>query len=290
MRYDLGQFSLTGDRSMNQDRCAALETPRAVFMVLGDGMGGHPGGDKAAEILVNTCHALFQRSAKPTAAPDQLLERMFQQAHDSVVSYGLAQQPPIEPRTTAVMALIQGEWAYWAHSGDSRLYLLRAGEVLLRTQDHSYVEELYQRGEISADERDGHPYRHYVTRAVGGLEGSPRPALGIPTRLEPGDLILLCSDGLWAQLPEATMARALADGSQPLETVIGDLVHRAMMQGHPFSDNVTAIALRWLGAQQTRTARTATATHSGRPDDQMQDAIDNIKRALADHENEEDKE
>ncbi len=290
MKYQVGCFSLTGDRSMNQDRCAPLQDPEAVLLVLGDGMGGHPGGDKAAEILVSSCQRLFERTEKPAPAPDQLLRHLFRQSHESVVAYGSAQSPAIEPRTTAVVALIQGDMAYWAHTGDSRLYLLRAGRVVARTQDHSYVEELHQRGEISAEERDSHPYRHYVTRALGGQEEIAQPTLGKPTGLEPGDVILLCSDGLWAQSPEADMVRALADGSRHVETIIRDLAHAAMMQGHPFSDNVTALALRWLGVDDPRQYRPGIKPEPTSANRNIDQAMDELKQALQEFESDNDQE
>ena len=245
MKYQIGCFSLTGDRSMNQDRCASLQDPEAVLLALGDGMGGHPGGDKAAEILVSSCQRLFERADKPAPAPDQLLRQVFRQSHESVVAYGSAQSPAIEPRTTAVVALIQGDMAYWAHTGDSRLYLLRAGRVVARTQDHSYVEELQQRGEISAEERDSHPYRHYVTRALGGQEEIAQPTLGKPTGLEPGDVIThfdgeavrdgrLTMHGVALLKPGESVEISVLRGTQSMElTAVVGVLNQSDAEGAP---------------------------------------------------------
>ncbi len=243
--FEIGESSRLGNREENQDRCIVLQNDACALLGLADGMGGHPRGDLAAEILVDTCHDLFHQSEKPIPDPEAFLSRLLHQAHQNIAGYGAQQTPPIDPRTTAVVALVQDGTAHWAHIGDSRLYLFRDGMTAFRTRDHSFVEELHA-GEIPASlQQDLHLIRNYVTRCLGGAEPSPKAALGTPVPLQPGDVLLLCSDGFWGPLHEAGIGVAL-QSPEPLDHIIPELARLAETNAAPDSDNVTAVGLRWL--------------------------------------------
>lgn len=242
--YEIGRESRLGNRRINQDRSHAVQTAEFALLALGDGMGGHPRGEMASQILMDVAERNFHREAKPIGAPRDFLKRVFHHAHREIQSFGYAQTPSIDPRTTGVAALIQGDMVYWAHVGDSRFYLFRKGRLLTRTRDHSYVEQLREDGRISADEGDNHPQRHYVTRCLGGVSNPPMVTFGESARLRDGDVILLCTDGFWAHIEETDMAEAL-EGGEPLDDTIKDLARSAEVAAHPESDNVTVLALRW---------------------------------------------
>lgn len=200
--------SLIGDRKINQDRCIQIREGDTALLGLADGMGGHPRGEVAAQLLIDTCQNYFSLTPHPILNPSSFLTRLLHKAHEDIVAFGYDQQPAIDPRTTAVACLIQKNVAHWAHAGDSRLYLLREMRVLSRTVDHSYVERLKQQGVISAEEQEAHPQRNYVTRCLGGSLASPDITLG-KHKLQAGDILLLCSDGFWGSVDEAHMLSSL---------------------------------------------------------------------------------
>jgi serine/threonine protein phosphatase PrpC len=247
--FEITEFSLTGDREENQDRCITLQSGECALLGLADGMGGHPRGDLAAEILVDTCHDLFHQSEKPVRDPEGFLSQLLQQAHDHILAYGAQQNPPLDPRTTAVVALVQNGTVYWAHIGDSRFYLFRHGEPVLRTRDHSYLEELQAEGIPPSLQQDLHLIRNYVTRCLGGAQALPQITIGTPELLQPKDVLLLCSDGFWGALHEAGVGVAL-QSPEPLDLIIPELVRLAERNSNPESDNVSAIGLRWMSPTQ----------------------------------------
>ncbi|QYZ66590.1 MAG: serine/threonine protein phosphatase [Gammaproteobacteria bacterium (ex Lamellibrachia satsuma)] len=245
MKYETAHCTLLGNRRMNQDRCLILEAPDAMLVALADGMGGHPRGEMAAQILMDTCRRAFLTSRKPISGPRVFLSGLMEMAHRRILDYGREQEPHIEPRTTAVLCLIQEGQAFWAHVGDSRLYIMRDNVILSRTEDHSYVEQLRQQGIISAAQVQTHRFRNYVTRCLGGISNRPVAELGEPHRLEEGDVVLLCSDGFWGKLPARPMVDAFFRADQALQSAVNQLSSLAESNGMPESDNVTAVAVRW---------------------------------------------
>jgi serine/threonine protein phosphatase PrpC len=243
MEYEIGHVTHQGNRPSNQDRFLIAESEDAVLLVVADGMGGHPRGDQAAQYAVDTCNVLFRRATKPVDNPHEFLREMFAEAHRQVVQFGRRQRPPIRPRTTCTAALIQSGTAWAVHVGDSRLYVLRSGRTVFRTSDHSYVEGLYKAGKISRADRKIHPRRNYVTRCLGGEESNSRASLSEPVSLEKGDVVLVCSDGLWNGIDEQTLNSTI-DGKHPLSAAVETLAEHAVSKKSPCSDNVSAVALR----------------------------------------------
>lgn len=268
--------SLIGDRKINQDRCIKVDDGATVLLGLGDGMGGHPRGETAAQVLIETCQNYFDRTPHPILNPSSFLTRLLHKAHENIVAFGYEQQPAIDPRTTAVACLIQKNVAHWAHAGDSRLYLLRERRVLARTVDHSYVERLKQQGVITARQQKKHPQRNYVTRCLGGALVSPDITLG-KHKLEAGDILLLCSDGFWGSIREEDMLNSLFS-NLPLSETVQALAEQAAHQAFPDSDNITLIALRMQPA-----AREAASTPGG--DTQEPGKESNLAQAIADLQN-----
>lgn len=256
MEHEIAQTTHQGDRPANQDRGLIVESPDALLLAIADGMGGHPRGDQAAQYAVDTCGAVFRRTVKPISDPISFLREMFAEAHRQVVQFGRRQRPPIHPRTTCTVALLQSGLVWAAHVGDSRLYVLRRGETLFRTRDHSYVEKLYTAGVITGSERSSHPRRNSVTRCLGGTGAPDRVTVSEPFELERGDVVLLCTDGLWGAIDEGALGTSIREG-QTLAPAIEELARRAAECRAPSSDNVTAVALRWLSERALR---------SGNPD------------------------
>jgi serine/threonine protein phosphatase PrpC len=148
MHREITLVSRQGDRAANQDRCLAVERADCALLLLADGMGGHPRGELAAQVFIDSLARQFNVAELPPAEAGEFLVRGMEQAHHAIVAAGRQQTLPVDPRTTAVACLVQDRQACWVHAGDSRLYLIRHGTVLERTRDHSLVEELIQRGEL----------------------------------------------------------------------------------------------------------------------------------------------
>ena len=243
--YALGHASLIGDRHKNQDRWVTAENDGVLLLALADGMGGHPRGEAAAQIMVDNCQRMLELATKPISDPQRFLTDLMEITHQEISDFGRVQEPPIEPRTTAVIVLIQGDKAYWAHAGDSRFYLFRDYRVLTRTLDHSFVERLRRQGVISDRQTENHPQRNYVTRCLGG-SGSLPDTPGGEQRLCGGDVLLLCSDGLWGNVDENLMADALFS-EMGMPKAAQTLAEEAAQTAFPHSDNVTVVTCRMTG-------------------------------------------
>ncbi|MBC7858235.1 MAG: serine/threonine-protein phosphatase [Burkholderiaceae bacterium] len=246
MQFSVYQESQIGGRKVNQDRMGYSFTRDALLLVLADGMGGHPHGEVAAQLTMQTLSQRFQQQAKPRVKnPEAFLEESLLAAHHEIHRHRLANGLDEAPRTTVVACLIQHNSATWAHCGDSRLYWMRDGQILARTRDHSHVENLIAKGLVPASARATHPDRNKLYNCL-GASSMPRIDMSRRASLLPGDLMLLCSDGLWAVLPDEEMAERLQ--RQTIVRAVPELLARALAIAGPHSDNVTALAIMWQGA------------------------------------------
>jgi len=278
------KYSLIGDRKINQDRCIRVDGIKCTLLGLADGMGGHPRGEMAAQILIDTCEQYLHSTPQPIRNPSSFLIRLLHKVHDNIIDYGKNQHPPIDPRTTAVVVLIQNDMAYWAHAGDSRFYLLRGHKVHGRTIDHSYVERLRQQGIISTQEQERHPQRNYVTRCIGGSVAPPNIPID-KQRLEPGDILMLCSDGLWGNLEEGFIEDALFSHMSHAEAV-NSLAEEATQRGFPDSDNVTLIAMDIIHATEKVSSVKQKVAKRANKQTELNQAISNLENAIRNFEQE----
>ncbi len=220
----------------------ALERDGMVLLVVADGMGGHELGGEAAEAAIDRFVDLFQTSS-PSQDPAAFLATAMQEAHKSV--YTIGQDMPIEfrPRTTCVAALLIPPNAWVAHVGDSRAYVFREDEMVLRTLDHSHVEDLISAGQLAEENRAHHPLRNLVERCCGGDLEPVETEFNGPIELSTGDVVLLCSDGFWEGLKMTDVARVMRESDDPART-LDELAQIACKLGSPQADNATAAALR----------------------------------------------
>jgi serine/threonine protein phosphatase PrpC len=260
MRFSVYQESQVGGRRTNQDRMGYCFTRDAVLLLLADGMGGHIGGEVAATITLQTVGAQFQKQAQSFIKnPREFFEASLSAAHFAIHRYRAENNLPDSPRTTVIACLMQHGSAYWAHCGDSRLYWLREREILARTRDHSRIETLIAQGRAAPSERTTHPDRNKLFNCIGGphlpiIEIAPRASL------QKGDVLLLCSDGLWSVLPDDVLATRLfeADIMQSIPQLIASATHIAGKNG----DNVTALGVVWEGHDQDHNQAQAISTGS----------------------------
>ena len=245
MKYKISTASLLGNRSSNQDSFGVAEEGGAILLALSDGMAGHDGGKLAADTFIESAILSFNQTTVYKQDPKLFLEQVISIAHKEILHVGKQQTPPIQPRTTCVLCLIMNGSAWWAHVGDSRLYLLRHGLKLIHTVDHSKVECLFKLGEISAKEKRTHPERHLLVRCLGVEQKPPEPTISNHVMLQSGDVMLLCSDGLWGPLIEEQITSGL---NQPnLDHAVDFLASQAEKTSYPNCDNISAIAFRWFG-------------------------------------------
>ena len=245
MRFAVHQISRRGGREKNEDRMGYCYTRDAGLFALADGMGGHPEGDMAAQVALQSLAARFQREAKPALTdPLRFLHDAIIAGHHQLLHYATARSLVDTPRTTVVACVLQGAAAYWAHCGDSRLYLVRGDKLIARTRDHSYTELQETMAQVMPV---GERLNRNVLFTCLGSPGKPMVDTAGPLLMHPGDRLLLCSDGLWSALPDTVIANVLA--TRPISDGVPELVEQALRQAGPKSDNVTALAVEWESAE-----------------------------------------
>ena len=243
MKFTIFQNSRQGPRPYNQDRLAYSYSKDALLLVVADGMGGYRHGEIAAQLAVTTMTDAFQRLAVPALSnPAKFLTDHIQQVHDMIDQLTQEREMLEAPRTTIVAAIVQRGMLYCAHVGDSRLYHFRDGHLLYRTEDHSVVQSLYNRGMIEKSDMSTHPYRHKVYSCLGG-EVPPKITLSDRQELIEGDTVLLCTDGVWGALTDDQIKHML-NGTTISENVT-QLLDEAEAVSQERGDNMSAIGLQW---------------------------------------------
>lgn len=186
-----------GDRLEQQDRVGIFTCRRladSALFVVADGVGGKSGGAMAAQQVMRTAESVFADFVPDTESIDELFNTIVNESHTVIKLSGLSSEQ--EPHSTIVTLLLQPERADWIHVGDSRLYHFFNGQLLERTTDHSYVEQLITSGKISAQAAHTHQFANILTHALGTQKP---PLITRSTAIAPavGECFLLCSDGLW---------------------------------------------------------------------------------------------
>ncbi|HZA89192.1 MAG TPA: Stp1/IreP family PP2C-type Ser/Thr phosphatase [Solirubrobacterales bacterium] len=219
-------------RHANED---ALYAEAPVFAVA-DGMGGAQAGEVAARIAADAFDSADDRGEAP---PEGYLRRVVRAANERIHDLAERDASRSGMGTTLTAALIGDDEVSFAHVGDSRAYVFRDGDLKRLTSDHSLVEELRRQGRLTEAQAEEHPQRSIITRALG-----PEPEVEVDTMTysaRPGDVFLLCSDGLTTMVPEARIARILGR-ARDLDSALSRLVREANEGGG--RDNITVIAFR----------------------------------------------
>jgi len=214
--------------------------------VVADGMGGYEGGQEASRLAVDALVASYRDFGGDD--PQQALIEALQAAHEEVRRYSFSHPELRGMGTTCTAAAIvrrgdgdaQYDALYFVHVGDTRLYLIRDGEISKVTRDHSYVGRLVEAGMISPEEAERHPQRNILTAALGTNPDLIMDSPGHPEPLLPEDVIVLCSDGLWGQVHDAEIRDAVLDNDA--EKASRQLIDLARERGGP--DNITVQILR----------------------------------------------
>ena len=245
MRFSVYQISRRGGREKNEDRMGYCYTRDSGLFALADGMGGHPEGEVASQMSLQTLAAQFQQEARPTLKdPKRFLSEGILAGHHQLLRYAVERALLDTPRTTLVACILQGREAWWAHCGDSRLYLVRGGRLVARTRDHSYSE---LQETLTGIVPLGDKVNRNVLFTCLGSPGKPVIDIAGPVSLQPGDRVMLCSDGLWGVIDDATITRELA--AAPIGESVPELVELALRTAGDKSDNVTVIAVEWEASE-----------------------------------------
>ena len=255
MRFTIFQDSKVGDRQGNEDRVGYSYSRDVLLMVVADGMGGHLDGEIAAEIAVTEITRRFQQESRnKLKKPFDFLVSAIQSAHRSIVSHAVEKNLLECPRTTCVACIVQNGAAFWAHAGDSRLYVLRRGELAAATQDHSRVQMMIDAGEITPDAAARHPERNKIFSCLGGVV-PPQIAAGREFRLETFDTIVLSTDGFWTQIPGSILGNMLR--KQAVVDLMPGLLTEAHRRAQGESDNISVVAMTWENQEDASVADTA---------------------------------
>ncbi|MGV8803999.1 MAG: PP2C family protein-serine/threonine phosphatase [Polaromonas sp.] len=282
MKFSVFQLSRIGGREKNEDRMGYCYTQQSGLFVLADGMGGHPDGEVAAQLALQTVSVLYQQAAQPEIEnPAAFLSDALLAAHNQILRHAAQKGMLDTPRTTLVAVILQGGRACWVHCGDSRLYVVRDGQLLMRTRDHSYAEHPgLGAAKFAAVNRN----------VLFTCLGSPsKPVFDVMPDLHllQGDKLLLCSDGLWGNLSDADIVHQL--DSHTVSRAVPELVEHALRAGGQHSDNVTVLAMEWETPDAFESTRSMlgdsvfASTIQATPYDGMGDDLDEamIERSIA---------
>ncbi len=235
---DMGQ-----GRDTNEDRCSI--SPELDLFIVSDGMGGQQAGEVASEAVVSLLPTLLRRRLAGTPALRSRVAELVLREAILDLSRRLRAEAAGRPGLRGLGATVAVVWlrqqlAHLAHMGDSRIYLYRQERLAQATEDHSVVALLLRSGEISPEQASHHPARNQLTRYV-GMEGEVYADVRT-IQLEPGDRLLLCTDGLTGPLADERIAAVLAERTEP-EAACQALVAAANAAGGP--DNITALVVDW---------------------------------------------
>lgn len=232
-----------GDRSYQQDQVAIWKHPRVegcVMAVLADGMGGKSGGRKAADQVLMTAHQTFERIVPGEDDMPSVLMRIGDEAHTVIKLTAIAAEE--EPHATIAAFVLMPDLAcHWIHAGDSRIHHFRERQLLQHTRDHSYVQQLMDEGQISAEEAANHPNSNLLTGCL-GTASEPPLTLATLGPLQVGDVLMSCSDGVWHYYTPAELGAVLH--SETPREACQTLIERARLRAHGGGDNLSVAIVK----------------------------------------------
>jgi len=240
-------------RKGNED--SVFVNPEQSLFVVADGMGGHAAGEVASRVAVEAINEFVCLTSgdeditwpfgldENVSFDGNRLKSAIQYANRKVLEATRERKEYLGMATTVVAVLVDRDAANLAHVGDSRVYLVRQGALTQLTSDHSWVNEQLESGILSPDQARSHPLRNVVTRALGG-----KPELSVDLqehKAQPGDVLLLCSDGLTTMVPDDDILKVVGDASGDIEAAARALVEEA--NGRGGEDNITVLLIKFEG-------------------------------------------
>jgi serine/threonine protein phosphatase PrpC len=201
--FEYAQHSDPGGREYNEDYCDRLvdEENRRYCYVMADGLGGHQGGQFASQLAVNYIIDNFSRITHENLKTE--LNVILQEANNHILAQGAKSYQLQDMKTTCVVLIILDCFAYWAHVGDSRLYVIRNHQIIDRTEDHSVVQTLVKMKELKPTEAKSHPLRNQLFKVLGTKYDLTPTIHSEGLKLHRGDCLLLCTDGFWEPIQDS---------------------------------------------------------------------------------------
>lgn len=209
-------FQATHVGKVRQNNEDALIVIKPETFVVADGMGGASAGEVASQMLIETVKNFLAKTPAPW--DEKILSQAILLANDKILNESRRNENYHGMGTTATILSIDGDNAYFAHVGDSRIYLLRNNVFRQITEDHSYVETLVRNGELTAEQARVHPMRNVLTQAVGAISEIYIDVANFPAKF--GDVFLLCTDGLTNMVDDDAIARILQTEPNPADALI----------------------------------------------------------------------
>lgn len=239
MELEIVAFSRKGGRSYNEDAYGQWSDGRFAACVVADGAGGHGGGDVASALARNT---LLQHFAQHPAVRPERIQELLREADGVVRARQADGQALARMRSTAVLLAmdVQGGQFVHGHCGDSRLYGFREGRLMLRSTDHSLVQQLVASGALDDEGARLHPRRNVLLSALGAPAGELELSVSEVLALRSGDQFLLCSDGVWELMPDERITQIICAAQTP-SLALQDLEREVVQLADEQHDNFTAV-------------------------------------------------
>jgi serine/threonine protein phosphatase PrpC len=232
-----------GDREYQQDQVALIKHPRhngCILAIVADGMGGRSGGRKASDQVMMTAKQLFERYDPQTDDAAATLTQMIQEAHLVIKLTAISAEE--EPHSTLAAFLINpGGDCHWAHTGDSRIYQFHGNTFIRRTIDHSYVQALVSRGELTEEQAAVHPQSNILMGCL-GTENEPPVDLHFIPKLRAGDVLMLCTDGVWHYFNNKEIGSVVSTLSARESTEF--LIEKARSRARGGGDNLSLVVVK----------------------------------------------
>ena len=232
-----------GDREYQQDQVALLNHPRingCILVIVADGMGGRSGGRKASDQVMMTTRQLFERYSPDTDDAAAMLMQLVKEAHIVIKLTAVSSEE--EPHSTVAAFLINpGGDCHWIHAGDSRVYHYHGAKFVKRTMDHSYVQTLVNRGEITEEEANVHPQSNILMGCLGTESDPPLDTHFIP-KLRAGDVLMACSDGVWHYFNPTELGSVLSTLTAREATEF--LIEKARTRAQGGGDNLSLVIVK----------------------------------------------
>lgn len=241
--YEYAQKSERGGREYNEDSCKMLADTnnQGYCYVIADGLGGHQGGKIASELVVNYIIHNFSRITIKNLKTE--LTAILQEANDLILDEGKKSYQMQDMKTTCVVLIILNDFAYWAHVGDSRLYIVRKNKIIHQTEDHSVVQALVKMGDITPEDIPYHPQRSQLLKVLGTKYELTPTIFSEGLKLHRGDCFLLCTDGFWEYIPDNLICKLTNRTKLASETILNHYFQKAIEIGKAKTakyDNLTA--------------------------------------------------
>jgi PPM family protein phosphatase len=230
-------------RTVNQDDYYI--DPQGRFFIVADGMGGHAGGQEASQLATEAIQTYLEKHWQSAVAPEELLEQALLEANQAILQDQQSHPERSDMGTTAVVVMFRQDQPWLAHVGDSRLYRFRNSHLQQITEDHTWVARAMKAGDLTPEQARMHPWRHVLSQCL-GRKDLPKVEVQ-PIDIQPGDRLLLCTDGLTEELSDDLIQSSLQASLKGEETA-AHLIEAAKEKGG--RDNITVVIVEVLDSSQ----------------------------------------